>query len=337
MKILIDILHPAHVHFFKHFREDMTDRGHDILVTAREKDVTIELLQLLDIPHEVLSTQGKGRLGLASELARRTFRLVRVARRFKPDVMTGIMGPSIALAGKLLRIPRVTFYDTEIATATNRWVYPMSSAVVTPDAYAGPVKGNHITYPSYQEMAYLHPNRFTPDRDRLAAFGLEPPYSVVRFVSWEASHDVGAAGLSLVDKLAVVETLQEYGEVAVSSEGELPTELEEYRLQGPIQDVHHVLAFADFFVGESGTMSTEAAVLGTPAILVADRSAGVFDDNEQNYGLLRRVPTEGDGIKSAVKDIPDEQSHADAHRRLVAEKVDVTKWAVKFFESQIRP
>ena len=287
MKILIDILHPAHVHFFRPFRQEIIDRGHEILVTAREKDVTIELLEAYAIPHTVLSQQRTGRAGLAYELATRTARLIRIARRFRPDVMTGVMGPSIALAGKMLRIPRVVFYDTEIATSTNRWVYPMSSAVCTPDSYAGDVRGNHVTYPSYQEMAYLHPNQFEPDLGKLETFGLTPPYSLLRFVSWEASHDVGATGLTLGDKLRLVNALRVQGEVAVSSEGALPEELEPYRLTGPVADVHHVLAGADLFVGESGTMSTEAAVLGTPAIFVADRSAGVFDDNERRYGLLQ--------------------------------------------------
>lgn len=134
MKILIDILHPAHVHFFRPFREEMSARGHEFLVTARQKDVTIELLEAYEIPHTVLSRQRTGRAGLAYELASRTARLIRIARRFRPDVMTGIMGPSIALAGTALRIPRVVFYDTEIATSTNRWVYPMSTAVCTPEA-----------------------------------------------------------------------------------------------------------------------------------------------------------------------------------------------------------
>ena len=120
MRILIDILHPAHVHFFRPFREDMLAAGHDVLVTSRRKDVTIELLDAFDIPHRVLSSQRRGRAGLARELLSRTARLVRAARRFRPDVMTGIMGPSIAIAGKLLRTPRVVFYDTGIATSTNR-------------------------------------------------------------------------------------------------------------------------------------------------------------------------------------------------------------------------
>ncbi|MDH3452569.1 MAG: DUF354 domain-containing protein, partial [Gammaproteobacteria bacterium] len=162
MRVLIDILHPAHVHFFKNFRHEMLERGHQVLVTARDKDVALSLLERLEIPHQVLSIQRSG-AGLALEMALRTTKLISVARRFRPDAMTGIMGPSIAVGGKLLGIPAIVFYDTEFATQTNWFTYPLATAVCTPDCYQGKVRGNHITYAGYHELAYLHPNRFTPD------------------------------------------------------------------------------------------------------------------------------------------------------------------------------
>lgn len=335
MRILIDILHPAHVHFFRLFREEMLDRDHDVLVTSRGKDVAIELLDSYHIPHTVLSHQRTGRIGLATELLSRTTRLIGVARRFRPDVMTGIMGPSIALAGSVMRVPRIVFYDTEIATRTNRFVYPLASAVCTPDSYTGRVRGKHVTYPGYQELAYLHPSRFRPDAAKLEAFGLKPPYSVVRFISWEASHDFGASGLTLAQQLRLVELLSEAGDVTVSSEGPLPGELDRYRLTGPVADIHHVLAHASLIVGESGTMSTEAAVLGTPAIFVADRSAGVFDDNEERYGLLLRIPPgRFDDIARAAREALSQGPPRGGLDRLLREKIDVTEWMVNFFETK---
>ena len=45
MRIVIDINHPAHVHYFKHFIWKMQKRGHEIRITASEKDITYQLLQ----------------------------------------------------------------------------------------------------------------------------------------------------------------------------------------------------------------------------------------------------------------------------------------------------
>jgi predicted glycosyltransferase len=316
----------------------MIGRGHEVLVTAREKDVAVDLLTEYAIPHEVLSVQRTG-VGLAGELVARTGRLVRIARRERPTVLTGIMGPSIALAGKLLRIPSVVFYDTEFATRTNRFVYPLASRVCTPDSYATEVRGNHVSYPGYHELAYLHPDRFTPDRSRLEAFGLEPGqrYSVVRFVSWEASHDAGEVALTPAQKRSIVDALATRGPVLVSSEGPLPDDLADRALTGPVTDVHHLLAFADVVVGESATMSSEAAVLGTPAVFIATTGRGYTDDQEKRYGLVRWFRPQH--FNEALRAITEGANRAaewrgEARTRLLSDKIDVTQWMVQLFETE---
>jgi hypothetical protein len=334
MRILVDILHPAHVHFFRHFRTEMLGRGHDVLFTAREKDVAVDLLKEMSIPHEVLSTQRTGVLGLAGELIRRSARLVAVARRFRPTVMTGIMGASIAPVGRLLRIPSVVFYDSEFAQRTNRFVYPMATRVCTPDSYAGPVRGRHVTYAGYHELAYLHPQRFKPDPGRLADFGLKRPYALVRFVSWKASHDVGHTSLEGAAKLELIRRLRERLDVVVSGEGELPGALEALRLRGPVTEIHHVLAHADLVLGDSGTMVSEAAVLGTPAVLVSPMVAGVHTD-QVNYGLLARfTPDDIEAAWDAAAVYLDHGAPPGARERLLADKIDVTDWMVDYFCTQ---
>jgi len=332
MRILIDILHPAHVHFFRNFRTEMLERGHAVLVTAREKDVAIDLLEEFEIPHEVISTQRSGRLGLAGELLQRSTRLTRIARSFKPTVMTGIMGAAIAPVGRLLRVPTVVFYDTEFATRTNRWVYPLATFVSTPDSYRATVRGNHVTYPGYHELAYLHPKWFAPDPAKLAAYGLTPPYALVRFVSWQASHDIGQTSLSSDEKRSLVRTLLDRVPVVLSAEGTLPSDLEHLRLRGPAADIHHVLAHADLVVGDSGTMVSEAAVLGTPAVIIWPMVGDVHTD-QISYGLLARFkPNEFEG---AVKQSITFLTHgppARAHERMLKDKIDVTEWMLQFFE-----
>lgn len=333
MRILIDILHPAHVHFFKHFRTEMLYRGHEVLVTAREKDVAVELLEKLDIPHEVLSAQRSGRFGLVGEFVTRSRRLRSIARRFRPTVMTGIMGAVIAPLGRLMGIPTVVFYDTPYATRTNRYVYPLASYVCTPDSYGAPVRGNHVSYAGYQQLAHLHPNRFTPDLSKLSAFGLEPPYAFVRFVSWEASHDIGHSSLSAAEKRRLIETIQESIPVVLSAEGPLPLELAPLRLNGPVEDIHHVLAHAAVVVGDGGTMVSEAAVLGTPAVVITTLMGGVHDDQIE-YGMLARfAPHDFEQALAATMNYMNEGPPAGAHHRMLDDKVDVTTWMVDFFEN----
>jgi predicted glycosyltransferase len=331
MRILIDILHPAHVHFFRHLAQEMGARGHDVRFTAREKECSTELLEHYGIPYTLLSRQQAG-VALVSELARRTWKLAQVARSWRPDAMTGIMGPSIALAGRVLGIPAVVFYDTEFAKQTNWFVYPLAHSVCTPDCYQGRVRGVHRTYPGY------HPRSFTPDPARLAAFGVSgtEPYSILRFVSWHAVHDVAEKGLTGVQKRRLIEVLGRHGKVLISSEAPLPPELEPWRVKGPVQDIHHLLAFAQMIVGESATMSSEAAVLGVPAVFIAKTGRGYTDDEERRYGVVKHFPeSRFDDAIAAVEEFFDRGPRAlgqAARQRLLADKIDVTAWMVDYFE-----
>jgi predicted glycosyltransferase len=337
VRVLIDILHPAHVHFFRNFHAEMTERGHELRITARDKDRSVELLRAFDLPYEQISTQGSGG-GLAVEMVQRTARLMKTVRVFRPDVMTGIMGPSIAATGVLRRIPAVVFYDTEFAVQTNRLVYPLAYSVCTPDCYQGTVRGRHLQYAGYHELAYLHPNRFEPDPARLADFGVEPDesYSIVRFVSWQAVHDRKEVGLTAAQKRQLVELLASRGRVLVSSEAPLTGDLAALAVRGPVHEIHHLIANARLVIGESATMSSEAAVLGVPAVFIATTGRGYTDDEERRYGLVRHfTDAQFDLAVTAVKEILDapRQKWTCARQRLLEEKIDVTAWMVDYFEN----
>ena len=339
MRILIDILHPAHVHFFRNFHDEMVGRGHELCVTARAKDRSEELLDEFGLPYHHLSDQRSGGVGMTVEMVERTWRLARLMGRFRPDVMTGIMGPSIALAGAIRRVPAVVFYDTEFATQTNRFVYPLAHSVCTPDCYQGKVPGTHVRYAGYHELAYLHPNRFREDPGKLAAFGVsaDEPYSLVRFVSWQAVHDRRERGLAAAQKRHLVEVLQDHGRVLVSSEAPLPPDLAPLEVKGPVRDIHHLMAHAQLVVGESATMSSEAAVLGVPAVFIATSGRGYTDDEEKRYGLVRHfTEDEYDRALGTIAELfagsPRDLGQA-ARERLLDDKIDVTQWMIDYFES----
>lgn len=349
MRLLFDILHPAHVHVFKHAIRELGARGHQVAITLREKDIARQLLDEYGFEYRVLSHKRTG-AGLALEFAERGFRLWRVIDEFRPHFLAGIMGPSIAAVGRLRRVAArdrarvAVFYDTEIAKLTNAFAYPLADYVCTPDCYQGAVRGNHIRYPGYHELAYLHPDRFTPDPEMVRARGIDPtaPYFVVRFVSYEASHDLTTRGLPLERKVALVRALSRHGRVLITSEAELPPDLMPYRAPVPVQDIHHVLAFARLLVGESATMASECAVLGVPAIYVSPLGRGYTDDEEQRYGLVHNFTGarfQEDFVATAERLVADPElgvKARSARARLLADKVDVTAWMLDFFEREFR-
>lgn len=347
MRLLFDILHPTHVHIFRNLIAEVEARGHQVLITMREKDVARALLDQYGLPYEVVSKQRSGP-GLALEFVERGARLWGAARRFEPHFLVGCMGPSIASVGRLRRVLTrdrariVVFYDTEMATLTNSFVYPLADYVCTADCYQAEVNGNHITYPSYQQLAYLHPRRFTPDPEVVRKLGVEPDsrYFLVRFVSYQASHDLGVHSIPLEKKLALVRALLPHGRVLVSSETDVPAELHPYVLELPARDMHHVLAFATLLVGESATMASEAACLGVKAVYISPHGRGYTDDQQQRYGLVENFTRERFGSDwvtavAALAADPELRARSTAAReRLLSEKSDVTAWMLELFERE---
>ena len=203
---------------------------------------------------------------MVTEMTQRTGALMKVMQRFQPDVMTGIMGPSIALAGKLRQVPSVVFYDTEFARQTNWFVYPLAHSVVTPDCYQGKVRGTQRTL------------------RRLPRARVPPPEPVHAGPGEARARSACRAGRAVLDRalrlLAGRARPQRDGAhrrrrsatwsrrsastagCSISSEATCRPTSRAYEVKGPVEDIHHLLAHAQMIVGESATMSSEAAVLG---------------------------------------------------------------------------
>ena len=285
MRVLFDVTHPAHVHLFKGAIGELEDEGHAVRVTSREKEITTELLDAYDIEHTVLSRKGSRKLELAGEWALRELRTLRVARAFDPDVVVSHLSPSAVHAARLVGAESVVFNDQEHPDTVPRLTAPLTTAYCTPASYGADRGEPHRRYDGFHELAYLHPDRFEPDRGTLRAHGVDPdePYFVLRFVSMGAHHDVGERGISSATRRRLVEALSERGPVYVSTESPLPASLSANRLPVPPAAMHDLLAEASLLVTDSATMAMEAGVLGTPVV----RSNSIDEDG--NFGNLAEL------------------------------------------------
>lgn len=342
MRILVDITHPAHAHFFRHPITMLKERGHEVMVTSRVKEMATDLLDALGVEHLVLCGEGRGGIaGLGIELVRRNLALAKVVKRFRPQVMSAIGGIFVAQVGRLTGVPAVVFYDTENARLQNALTYPFASCVVAPRAYRAWLPKRHLRYPGYHELSYLHPNRFLPDPKVARENGLAPEGEIffLRLVSWRANHDVGERGWNTALLTRLVEHLTAHGKVLISAESDLPSSLKTMAYQGSPSAVHHLLAFCRLFVGESATMASECAVLGTPAIYAAKTGRGYTDEQEHRYGLVRNVfdlswpklMTTVDETLAAPVD-----QWRERRKRLLAETLDVAPFVVDCIEDHER-
>ncbi|MCK5232937.1 MAG: hypothetical protein KAR13_21870, partial [Desulfobulbaceae bacterium] len=85
MKILVDIGHPAHVHFFAIPIQLWQEAGCQVFVTSRHKEIATDLLDALCVPHQVISAMNTGSMGgMFKELVQRDRRLLRIVRKERP-------------------------------------------------------------------------------------------------------------------------------------------------------------------------------------------------------------------------------------------------------------
>jgi predicted glycosyltransferase len=342
MKVLIDIGHPAHVHFYKNTIKELESRGHEVLVTARDKEVTVKLLNAYGIEHTVLSSMKQGKGNLIKEWIVRDYKLLQISRKFKPDVLTGILNPPVAHVSWLLRKKSIIFNDTEHATFAQKITYPFSDVICTPSCFNKSIGKKQVKYNGYHELAYLHPNYFTPNPDVLQEIGLteDDRFIIVRFVSWGASHDVGCTGLSLETKRKVVHELSKYGRVFISSEKPLSEEFEPYRISVSPEKMHDLLYYATLLYGESATMASECAVLGTHAIFCDFAGRGYTDEEEEKYDLVYNFKldekSQEKSVKKAIELLQDsnlEDKAEEKRKHLLYDKIDVTNFIMNTIEN----
>ena len=340
MRILIEITHPAHVHFFRNAITELQKRGHIVAVTAREKDVATGLLDNYQIPYTTLSKVGRSKSALIGEAIVRDARLWSFCRKFKPDILTGISCVFAAHVGWLLRKPVVVWDDTEIATMAHKLTYPFATAVYSPESFPKILGKKHHFYPGLHELAYLHPNHFTADVEIVKSLGIDPTekYCIIRFVSWQAHHDIGQRGFAKEQQLKFIKEIAEYAKPYVSSESPLPEELEAYRLSIPVHQIHHVMAYATLYIGEGATMAAESAILGVPAVYVNTLELGNMNMLEE-YGLLKQSTDIRQVLQYCIDWLTDptakEKCRA-ARDKLLDEKIDVTDFVVETIEQVAR-
>ena len=303
MNILVDITHPAQLHFFRFLIQKLRENGDEVLVTARRKDVLIDLLDALQIPFECLSRKRPSFLGMVYELIERDFRLWSVSKRFRPDVMLAQTGVSIGIVGLLRGVPRVVLDEAEYAAIQRAIGLPFANIIMTGTGYLKDQGRRQRCFKGVWVQSYLDPRYFTPDPEPLRRAGIEPdePYIVLRMVSWSAVHDIGKRGAELEELQSAVEQLGRFGRVIISSEYALPESLRSYVNPLPAERAHDLLAFADLYIGEGGTMAAEAAVLGVPSICCSPLQWGYLRALESKYELLYNYDSLPEGLEKALE------------------------------------
>lgn len=336
MKIMIDIGHPGHVHLFKNFAKKMITNGHSVHFTLRNKEFELELLRHEGLPFTNIGKHYKTKARKVWGLFILTFKVIKVARWFKPDIFLSHGSLFNAFTSILFHKPNIALEDTGNIEQV-RLYKPFTRAIITSRSFLNNYGNKQLYYNSYHELAYLHPDLFKPDESILNDLGVkkEEKYFILRFVSWNASHDTGQAGLSDEEKINLIAVLKNYGKVFISSEQKLDAAFETYRFRLPPWKMHDALAYCSLFVGEGATMASECAMLGTPAIYVNSQEAGSINE-QQDYGLLFHFKS-SKGVEEKVLELLETDNLKEKFKslrdKMLTEKINLTEFLVWFVEN----
>jgi predicted glycosyltransferase len=313
----------------------MKNKGHQVLFTVRDKEFEIRLLKQYELEYISFGKHRKSKTGKIWGLFFFTLKLWLVSVKFKPDIYFSHGSTYAALASWFFRKPHISMEDTGNREQV-RLYKPFTEAILTSKSFHLKYGEKQIFYDGFHEIAYLHPKYFTPENSIFELLGIEKdrPYSILRFISWKATHDVGQKGLTLSYKIHLVNELSKFGEVFISSENDLPVELEKYKISIPPERMHDVLYFANLFVGEGATMASECAMLGTPAIYVNTIEAGTIDEQEK-LGLLAHFRDNNGVLEEAVSILTDKSKRnklKENHKIFISGLIDLTLFMVWFIE-----
>ncbi|MCB0474308.1 MAG: DUF354 domain-containing protein [Flavobacteriaceae bacterium] len=338
MRILIDIGHPGHVHYFKNAIHILREHGHEVKITARNKKVILDLLKSFNFD---FYNRGKGSdslLGKLFYMIIADFRLLKVALKFKPDIFLSFSTAYAAQVSSIMRKPHIALTDTEHEDKMlSVFTYPFTSAIITPESYLNDLGEKQIRFNNVIEGLYLHKDLFIPESlEQELGIQKDEKYVIIRFVSWNAHHDFGHSGLDLQTKRDLIELLKKEYKIFISSESGLPEEFQEFKINIAPEKMHSVLAHAHVFIGESATMSSESALLGTPAVYINSLPLMGYLKFEQEQGLVKHFKS-SEGVIAYVENLIREKNLKENSQirseRMQKGFINPTKFLVWFLEN----
>lgn len=288
MNVLIELAHPAHFHYVKHTISNLERLGNRVVIAITSKDILEQLVK--ESGYDYINIQPiahrKNMFGYIYDMVSRVWLVFVLCVRYNIDLLLGST-IEIAFVSWLLRRKDVNIGEDDASVLGTRYIrllFPFVSCRLTPKTCDnGCLESYSAHFVGYMELGYLHPNHFTPCKSIVSRYDidLDTPYFIIRFSKLNAHHDKGIKGINAEIAQHLIDILEPRGRVYITSERELEPQFEKYRVHINPLDMHHVMAFASLYIGDSQTMAAEAGVLGVPFVR--------FNDFVGRIGYLREL------------------------------------------------
>ena len=341
------IVHPAKFHLFRYTINNLKRKGHHVEILITTKDVLEDLIKSENWDYLNIFPEGRKIKGLSPLISsginffRTIYRLYKYTKNKQYDLF--ITDDLLVFLTKFMNVPSFAFTDDDISvTRQFSIILSRSTHILAPDiTNLGKYNSKKISFSSYKELAYLHPNTFVPNKKVVKKINPDMErYFIIRLVSLKAYHDIFMKGLSNEQLEKIIKLLETKGRVFISAERGLPIKLHKYQLKIEPEKIAHVLYYANLFIGDSQTMTSEAALLGTPAFRCNDFAGkiSVMDEKEEKYGLSYNYSTKDFNkmyakLEEVISKKNFKKEFQQKRENMLSDKIDLSKFMVWLFEN----
>jgi predicted glycosyltransferase len=311
-KIWIDIDNSPHVPFFKPIMRELTERGFEIILTARDTYQVCELLKFHNLSCKVIGRHyGKNKVFKVLGNCLRAAQLIPMVARCRPDLALSHGSRAQILVCAALGVPSIMMHDYEHSTKTG-FVEPdwVLTPEVIPSATMSRRGSRTMKYPGLKEDVYIP--QFQPDPSILKTLGLSPDNIVVtlRPPATEAHYhnpeaeELFAAALELFSSNPDVRavTLPRSANQTAELRHKWADLIAKGRMIIPSTPVDglNLIWFSDLVISGGGTMNREAAALGVPVYSIFRGKIGAVDRYLAAQGRLMLLESVED-VKTKVQ------------------------------------
>ena len=323
MQVWYDACTGKHVRYAVAVARRLRRRGHEVILTTRVHPDTISLAKSLDEKFIVV-----GKYGPASaytrllEGTRRQLMFCKMFEKNPPNMAVSHQSPDMCRVAFGLGVPIINTADSPHATAANKLTIALSNVLIISKAlplrfYRKYGPDRVIQFDGVDEVAWVKDYR-------PAKLEYERPLIVVRQLETQAAYAIGKDDMT--ETLA--QKLSKYGHVLFLSRYERRQRKNITVPKGFVDSVN-LAAQADLVITVGGTLAREAALQGTPSIVISTSFGRLYVNEyvaKKGFPLFTMPPSR---VLSYAQKYVDKKFDVKEHLSELENPVDVIERVVK--------
>jgi predicted glycosyltransferase len=301
--IWIDFDNSPHVPFFAPIIEELSKRGHTVVLSARDAFQVYELADRMHFKYAKIGRHyGRHKIFKVLGTCLRTIQLLPFALRHRPDLAVSHGSRGQMIVCTLTGIPALAIMDYEFARSVGalspKWLMVPD---VIPDSALSAERGTILKYPGIKEDVYAP--QFRPDPSIKTELGLKdgnlvvtlrPPATEAHYHNpqSDALYEEAVKYLSEQAHTTVI-LLPRNARQAAAARKAWPELLANGKMIVPDHAVDglNLIWHSDLVISGGGTMNREAAALGVPVYSIFRGPIGSVDRYLSEHNRLVMVET----------------------------------------------